>query len=134
MDFIGNAQYIFTSSGTSLGAYYWNGHFNKDAADDRYVLNSETGIIELEPGAPETTDKYTRYGVVGQFTEIKNLPLSAGYSEGKGKSDSAGAEDIKTRGWFGQAEYLIADKASVLFNVVHDDPDTSVSDDDTTIF
>ena len=132
VDAIADAQYIFTSAGSSLGAYYWNGYFNKDATSAHFELNPNTGNIDRIAATPATKDKYTRYGAVGQFNEIKNLLFSAGYSAGKGDSSAGGTK--KVRGIFGQAEYLIFDKASVLFNVVNDDPDTSVSGDKTTTY
>ena len=115
VDVVPNAQYIFTTSGSSLGAYYWGGNFNRDTDAD---------------GQADASDKFTRYGAIGQFNEIKNLFLTAAYSEGKGDSSAGG--DKKTRGISFLAEYLILDKASVYFNVVNNDPDTSVSDDKTT--
>lgn len=115
VDVVANAQYIFTPGGSSLGAYYWGGNFNRDTNAD---------------GQADVSDKFTRYGAIGQLNEITNLFLTAAYSEGKGDSSVGGEK--KTRGISFLAEYLILDKASVLFNVVNNDPDTSVSNDKTT--
>ena len=132
VDFVANAQYIFTPTGSSLGAYYWNGNVYLNATDPYYVLNPGTGTIDRIPGTPATSDRFSRYGVVGQYNQIDNLLLSAGYSQGKGDSSAGG--DQKIQGLFGQVEYNLFDRASVLLNVVGEKPDTSASNVRTTTY
>lgn len=112
VDFVANGQYIFTSNGTSLGGYVWEGNVNVDA------LN---------------TDPYKRYGFVGNFNEIAKgkLLLAAGFTTGKG--DSGGGGSTKTQAFFGQGEYVFSERFSALLHVVRADPDTDVSDNSKTI-
>jgi hypothetical protein len=100
VDTVVDGQYLFTEKGSSLGVLYWNGYFSPDST---------------------TSDDFRRLAVVGNFNEVENLYLTAGYSDATGDSANGGVADSK--GWFAQAEYAFNDKLTVLIHGVDVRPD-----------
>lgn len=100
VDGVLNGQYLFDDEGTGLGFLYWDGSYN---ADDKH------------------SDKYRRTELVGNYNGIKNLYLTAGYSNAKGDSSAGG--NGKAQGWFGAADYALSDKFTFTVHAIGVNPD-----------
>ena len=100
VDAVINGQYLFDDEGTSLGFLYWDGYYSPTA---------------------NHSDKYRRVELVGNYNGIKNLYLTAGYSDATGDSSAGGT--AKSQGWFGSAEYAFAEKFTFAVHAVDVNPE-----------
>ncbi len=87
MDVLAQATALFGSRNTA-NVYYYDGHTVVDPG----------GVLTV-PGP--FRDRFTRYGVTGNFAPVDRIDLAAGFGGGKDKSDQL-ARDVTINGYYGE--------------------------------
>ena len=110
------AMQLFGSRNT-ISAFYYRG---------RSALEAEEGAEGEEPA--DTKQRFTRYGLRGNYLLFDRLDLVAGAALGKDRLEPSNAE-TKNRGLFGEAAVTLTPRWIGVYRFDAVDPDKDVDDD-----
>ena len=113
VDVLAQATQLWGSRNTA-NVFYYDGHTSYASTDT------------LAPGM--LRDRFTRYGVTGNFAAIDQLDLAAGFAGGKDESTELGST-VKQTGYYVEATGQVMPRWVATYRYDSLDPNTDVSDD-----